>query len=166
MACRLFDAKPGWYIVNWTLENRLQWNINGNSNIFVQMQCVNLWLTDRTDFGVTLTHIYVNEISHWFGWTSVVLLPFGPRNKLPGHLNKNTKMHSIKLTSTCRLQCGGYFSSRNVLKYLFWDRDRSHWYFKLCLDAARASPYRTGDGNVEITLARSHNHIQQRTQIN
>ena len=35
MACRLDDAQS-WNIVNWTLGNKLQWNLNLNSNIFIQ----------------------------------------------------------------------------------------------------------------------------------
>ena len=40
MACRLVGAKPYlnrcWNIVNWTLGNKLQWNYNRNSNIFIE----------------------------------------------------------------------------------------------------------------------------------
>ena len=28
--------RPGWIIVNWTLRNKLQWNLTRNSNIFIQ----------------------------------------------------------------------------------------------------------------------------------
>ena len=39
MACRLHGAKTlseqRWNIVNWTLGNKLQWNLNRNSNIFI-----------------------------------------------------------------------------------------------------------------------------------
>ena len=39
MACRLSGAKPLYkpmlIIVNWTLRNKLQWNFNRNSNIFI-----------------------------------------------------------------------------------------------------------------------------------
>ena len=40
MACRLEGAKPlsepCWIIINWTLRNKLQWNFNRNSYIFIQ----------------------------------------------------------------------------------------------------------------------------------
>ena len=41
MACGLVDTKPlsepqCWYIVNWTLRNKLQWNFNRNSKIFIK----------------------------------------------------------------------------------------------------------------------------------
>ena len=65
MACRLTGARPISepmldYLVNWTLRNKLHWNLNRNSNIFIQEnafesvvcetaailsrpQCVNFW---------------------------------------------------------------------------------------------------------------------------
>ena len=41
MSCRLAGAKPlsenqCWNIVNWTLRNKLQWNVNKNFNIFIE----------------------------------------------------------------------------------------------------------------------------------
>ena len=40
MACRLTGAShylnQCWIIVNWTLRNKLQWNLNPNSNVFIQ----------------------------------------------------------------------------------------------------------------------------------
>ena len=42
MACRLFGTKPShylnqcWNIVNWALMNKVQWNLNRNSYIFIQ----------------------------------------------------------------------------------------------------------------------------------
>ena len=41
MACRLFGAKPlpkpyqFWVIVNWTIRNKLQWDFNQNSKLFI-----------------------------------------------------------------------------------------------------------------------------------
>ena len=39
MTCRLFSAKPlsnpCWVIVNWTLRNKLQWNLNQNTKLFI-----------------------------------------------------------------------------------------------------------------------------------
>ena len=39
MACRLIGAKPlskpCWVIVNWTLRNKLQWNFNQNTKLFI-----------------------------------------------------------------------------------------------------------------------------------
>ena len=43
-ACRLFGAKPlskpCWVIVNWTLRNKLQWNLNQNDKTFHSRKCI------------------------------------------------------------------------------------------------------------------------------
>ena len=78
-------SEPSWNIVNWTLRNKLQWNLNRNSYIFIQentfehviwkmaailsgTQCVKLSFGRLSHFATALS-IVVNANSHCL-WTS------------------------------------------------------------------------------------------------
>ena len=97
MACRLNGAKPlsaqCWNIVNWTLGNKLQWNFNRKSNIFIEEntfenvvcemasilsrpQCVNTLNPEENGHHYTniFSSIFLNEnyciliVIFWFGF--------------------------------------------------------------------------------------------------
>ena len=52
MACRLFGAKPlsKPVIVNWTLENKLQWNLNQNTKLFIHDKHLKMSSSNRRPF--------------------------------------------------------------------------------------------------------------------
>ena len=64
IVCRLFGAKPlsnqCWVIVNWTLLNKLQWNFNQNTKLFIHKN--GIWIYHLQNGGHFVQTIRVNII--------------------------------------------------------------------------------------------------------
>ena len=92
MACRLFGAKPlsnqCWAIINWTPRNKLQWNFNQNTKLFIhENACENIvcemaailsrgrWVSSLChDFAVGQTEIFIIfRLTHTATWLCLEL---------------------------------------------------------------------------------------------
>ena len=70
MACRLVGAKPlskqCWNIVNWTLENKIQWNFNRNSNIFIQENAFEILVCEMATICLGFNVSKQSSLFRWF----------------------------------------------------------------------------------------------------
>ena len=74
MACSLDGAKPYlnqcWNIVNWTLRNKLQWNFNRNSYIFIQENVLQKVVCEMASILSRPQCVKMHESWETFSWTS------------------------------------------------------------------------------------------------
>ena len=68
MACRLLGAKPlfkpSWFLVNWTLRNKLQWIFNRNTKLFIQENASENIACEMA--AILSRGRWVNEFKPWF----------------------------------------------------------------------------------------------------
>ena len=107
MACRLFGTKPlpdqCWYIVEWTIRNKLQWNLSQNTLIFIEE---NAFKSVDCKMSPWLCWMKVVRISSSFKLTIYIrhCLCFNKYICAIYHKNKNEKVIGRKLPSLIELE--------------------------------------------------------------
>ena len=121
MACRLAGAKPlsGPMLeyFNWTLRNKLQWNLNRNSLIFIKKMYLKMSSGNLRPFCLGLNVLTLLELQpEYSGWTRSIpwlLIPWLP--VLPG---KQNPRHWLGRINGSLFSIGEYFNYHTYASWL------------------------------------------------